>query len=204
MALPLLAAGKAALSLAPALAGIFGRRKIKGPDFRGIIDRYRGERPTGYLTPEDTQFADTQFQVGAEKVGKQSRTARSAAASRILAKGLNRTGLSEAVAEDLNAEESSALTGLERNRQATLFGLRTGRERYQQNMNLQGMLSELSGARFNFEQAAAQRGGFMNSLLELAPEVFDYFSGLGGGDKGSSDGFNVVNAGKAPGDRILP
>lgn len=179
MALPLAAIAKGALTVAPILGSIFGRKKVKGPNYRAIIDRYRGERPTGYVTDEDRGFADTNFKEGAAKVGKQVGTARTRAAGRLAARGLSLSPAAEAVEENLNQLESDALTGLERNRQATLFGVRQGRERYQQNMNLQGMLAELSGSKFNFQQEAAQRGTFFNSLLELAPEVFDYFSGLG-------------------------
>jgi len=171
---------KGAAALLPGVLGIFGKRqKSAGVDYRGIIDRYRAEKPTGYLTGEDTQFADTNFQSGMEKVGAKMRGNRAAAAGRLLSKGLNRGGISEAVAEGQNMDESGMLTDLERNRTATLYGIKTGREKYQQNMNLQSMLAELSGAKFNFDQAAAQKGGFLNSLLELTPEVFDYFGGLG-------------------------
>jgi hypothetical protein len=146
-----------------------------GVDYRGIVDRYRGMRPTGYLTPEDNKFADANFQAGAEKVGIQSRNARQRAAGRLSAKGLNLSPASERVNEELNQDESRSLTGLSRNRDATLFGLRTGREGREANMNLQGMLAEISGARDNNNMAMQRRAGFYNSLLELAPEVFDYF-----------------------------
>lgn len=192
MAAALLPAAKIAVGALPVLGSIFGRRSIKGPNYREIIDRYRAEKPTGYLTPEDTAFADTNFKSGAAKVGKQIGSARTAAAGRLAARGLSLSPAAEAVSEGLNEQESNALTGLERDRQATLYGIRTGREKYQQGMNLQGMLAELSGARYNFEQAASQRSGFMNSLLDLAPEVFDYFGGLG---KGSVPKTNISGQG---------
>lgn len=153
-----------------------------GVDYRAIVDRYRGMRPTGYLTDDDTKFADSNFQVGAEKVGVQSRNARSRAAGRLAAKGLSLSPASERVTEELNQDESRSLTELSRNRDATLFGLRTGRESREANFNLQGMLAEISGARDNNNNAMLRKAGFYNSLLELAPEVFDYF----GGGKGLS------------------
>lgn len=146
-----------------------------GVDYRAIVDRYRGMKPTGYLTDEDTKFADSNFQVGAEKVGRQSRNARTRAAGRLAAKGLSLSPASERVNEELNQDESGALTELSRNRDATLFGLRTNREARESNFNLQGMLAEISGARDNNALATQRRAGFYNSLLELAPEVFDYF-----------------------------
>lgn len=182
MPLPLAAVGKGLLMAAPALMGIFGgRSKKKAVDFRGIIDRYRALQPTGYLTDDDTKFTDTQFQRGAEMVGRRSGAARQRAAGRLAARGLSRSPAAERVFEEIDQGESADLTDIERNRTATLFGIRRGREGYQQQMNLQGMIGELSGARFNAEQANLQRSGFFNSLLEFAPEVFDYFSGLGGG-----------------------
>lgn len=171
------AAAKLALQAAPALIGLFGNRKQAAPsvDYRGIVDRYRGMKPTGYLTPEDTKFADTNFQKGAEAVGSEMRGARQRAAGRLAAKGLSLSPASERVFEDINQRESGSLTALQRNREATLYGLRTGREGREANMNLQGMLAEMSGARSNMEQANAHRAGFYNSILELAPEVFDFF-----------------------------
>jgi len=173
----LVTAGKLALKAAPALIGLFGNRKMAAPsvDYKGIVDRYRGMKPTGYLTPEDTKFADTNFAKGAEVVGQQQRGARSRAAGRLAARGLSLSPAAERVNEDLNQNESEALTGLQRNREATLYGLRTNREGREANLNLQGMLAEMSGARSNMEMANAHRAGFFNSILELAPEVFDYF-----------------------------
>lgn len=165
-------------ALSPALAGIFGRRG-KGVDFAGIVNRYRAMTPTGYLTPEDTQFADTQFQRGAEVVGRKTGSARSAAAGRIAARGLSGSPAAERVFENINQQESQDLTGVERNRQAMLYGIRQGRERYQQQLNLTGLQGELSGAQYNNNMANLQRAGFFNGMLEFAPEVFDYFSGLG-------------------------
>lgn len=171
------AAAKLALKAAPALIGLFGNRKQAVPsvDYRGIVDRYRGMKPTGYLTNEDTKFADTNFQKGAEAVGSEMRGARSRAAGRLAAKGLSLSPAGERVFEDIGQQESKSLTALQRNREATLYGLRTGREGREANMNLQGMLAEMSGARSNMEMSNAHRAGFYNSILELAPEVFDFF-----------------------------
>lgn len=175
------AAAKLALKAAPALISLFGNRKAAKPrvDVRAIVDRYRGLKPTGYLTAEDTKFADTNFQRGAETVGTHMRSARSRAAGRLAAKGLSLSPASERVMEDLNQQESGALMDLNRQRDTTLYGLRTGREAREANTNLQGMLAEISGEKYNNEQANAQRAGFYNSILELAPEVFDYFGSMG-------------------------
>lgn len=178
-----------ALKLAPALIGLFGGRAKKFNP-RAIIDRYRSYMPTGYLTDEDTKFADTQFQRGAEVVGRKTMSARQSAAGRLAARGLSRSPAAERVLENINQQESQDLTGIERNRQAMLYGIRTGRERYQQNMNLQGMLGELSGERYNTARGDLQRSGFFNGLLEFAPEVFDYFSG---GNQLTVGGNNTVD-----------
>jgi len=169
---------KDALGLLPGLVGLFGGRG-KPINYRAIIDHYRSLMPTGYLTPEDTAFADTQFQRGAEVVGRKTMSARSAAAGRLAARGLSGSPAAERVLENINQQESRDLTGIERNRQAMLYGIRSKREGYQQQMNLQGLMGELSGARYNAQREDLQRSGFFNSMLEFAPEVFDYFGGLG-------------------------
>jgi len=195
------AAAKLALKAAPALIGLFGNRKQAVPsvDYRGIVDRYRGMKPTGYLTNEDTKFADTNFQKGAEAVGSEMRGARSRAAGRLAAKGLSLSPAGERVFEDIGQQESKSLTALQRNREATLYGLRTGREGREANMNLQGMLAEMSGARSNMEMANAHRAGFFNSILELAPEVFDFFGtpkekpGAGIAESVAANNMNVLD-----------
>lgn len=190
MAIPaaVIGAGKLALGLAPLL---FGRRgRAKPIDFRAIIERYRALRPTGYLTDADTGFADTQFQRGAEVVGRRVGSARQRAAGRVAARGLSGSPAAERVFEEIDQGESRDLTDMERNRQGLLFGIRRGRESYEQNLNLQGMMGELSGARYNADRDELSRTGFMNSMLEFAPEVFDYFSGLGQGRSSASAGYD--------------
>jgi len=190
--LPAIGAGaiaKGALALSPALLSIFGRRGKPSPvDFRGIIERYRSLQPTGYTTPEDTAFGNEQFSRGAEVVGRKTGSARSAAAGRLAARGLSGSPAAERVMENIDQQESTDLTDLERNRTALMFGIRRGREGYQQNMNLQGMMGELAGARYNADRGDLERSGFFNSMLEFAPEVFDYFSGLGGKGGGFTPG----------------
>lgn len=164
-----------------AAGAIRGRGRPSSIDIEGIINKYRGIPTTGTLNPEDYTFANNLYQTGAEKVGQRRTGRRAMAAASLAAKGLSLSPVSERLQQEDDSTDASSLTELERSRQGALYGIRQGRERYNQQFNLQSMLASLAGAKYNAARKDAATAGFMNSLLEGAPGVFDFFSSLASG-----------------------
>lgn len=165
-----------ALSLGLTGAGLLSGHGGKSLNIDAILNKWRNMQT---LTPEDFKFASDQYQVGSEKVSQRRAGQRAMGAASLAAKGLTMSPVSERLTQEGESEDSTALTNLERERQATLFGIRTNRE----NQNLQYAMAEIAGKQYNLARRDASTAGWMNSLLEAAPNVFSYFRGLGGGGR---------------------
>jgi hypothetical protein len=164
----------AAATLAPLVIGAF-RRPKKGPNRYAIINKYRGTRPEGYVTPED--------QAAAERTRTRIAGAATAAAGRrraentrqVSARGLGGPAAAalEQQASDTEAggAEEAARTSADQLYQAFQSNLGYAR---QQNDTAFG--AEIGAATHDAALADAQNASFWNSVNEAIPGIVSAWS----------------------------
>jgi hypothetical protein len=157
--LPLLGAAKVASTLAPLAAGLFHHRP-RTPNIQGIIQRYRNEGPSAYLSPEDRAAAARTRTEVSGSAARAAQIQRAEQGRQILARNLQGPAAA-ALADEATAteaqgreqgatEEANQLYTTGKEKQNTLFG------------------AELGAANTAAQRADSQDQTFWNSMIDLA------------------------------------
>src|SRR3990172_12329620 len=117
-------------------------RKRKGTygKVRSIGERYRAEKPVGFVTPEDTEYfrgrGEFQRERGSRAIGALGQQQRGATTARLVARGLGYSPAAEYLAREADIDEADQLTGLNRDigefQEKGLYDVRSKREAFDQ------------------------------------------------------------------------
>jgi len=159
-------------------SALLSRRRSRGihGKVRNISDRFRAERPVGYLTPEDYAYTERQRDRGTATIGALGNVQRGATVARQVARGLGHSPATEYLMEQANQREASGVTDLNRSLEDRLYGIRREREVFAQNQLMTAWGAELGALQHDQAGRQAQQAAFWNSMLPLARDASSYFS----------------------------
>ena len=171
----------AILGGAQAATSIYGalRGRKRGPSVQSIDDRFRNERVSGYLTPEDRAMVERTRLAGVQGAERSADLTRQSVYRQVAGRHLS--GAS-AAAMGLRADEQAA----EGRDQANLaaaneeYGLYKGNEGYEREKQATAWGNEVGDAVRGNARADLQDSTFWNSALESIPAIRSLWSGLGG------------------------
>ena len=153
-----------------------GRRLDVGP----IISRYRGEKPTGYLTPEDEAQAERFRLRRAATAGKLASDAEAGVVRRAAARGIGSSPALERdyarITQQRGAAGEEGATAAE----SYLSGLKRSREDYQQRLLMSAFGAEVGAAQDSLAADRAREGAFWNSVNDYLGQI-----DFGGGSTGA-------------------
>jgi hypothetical protein len=147
---------------------------------RAINSRFRDQRPTGYLTPEDYTQREATFGRGAATAGKLASDASAGVRRRAAIRGISGGPAMERdlarVTQNQGAQDESAAARAD----AALYGTKMNREGFERDKLMYEWGSELGADMRDWQGQQAQDAQFWNSVIPLATEALGSLSG--GGD----------------------
>jgi hypothetical protein len=174
-----------ALGVGSLVAGAFDRSR--GPDIGGIVNKWMNYRPQGYLTDEDYAQQEREKGQRAAGIGSWAGQARANAIMRAARGGYSTSPAASAAIGNVEQGAGAQLGNSALQSANELYRTKMGRERFQQELGMQGFGAELGGARAQWARGQAQKGAFWNSVNQYMPFMMDYF-GKGSGGAALSSG----------------